>query len=48
MVYNWDRRTSNVKNQSYYVFRVVRTLKTEVAKYFIESGNTNYYELNYE
>jgi len=46
MVFNWDRRTSNVKNQSLYLFRVVRTLKAEVAKYFIESGNTNYYELN--
>ena len=45
MVYNWDRRTSNVKNQSLFLFRVVRTLKAEVAKYFMESGNTDYYEL---
>lgn len=47
MVYNWDRRTSNVKNQSYFLFKVVRTLKAEVARYFVESGNTNYYELKY-
>lgn len=45
MVYCWDRRTSNMKNQSLYLFRVVRTLKAEVAKYFVESGNTDYYEL---
>lgn len=44
MVFNWDRRTSNVKNQSLYILRIVRTLKAEVAKYFVESGNTNYYE----
>ena len=45
MVYNWDRRTSVMKNQSLYLFRVVRTLKAEVAKYFVESENTDYYEL---
>lgn len=45
MVFNWDRRTTNIRNQSLYVFRVVRTLKAQVAKYFIESGNTNYYEI---
>ena len=44
MVFNWDRRTSNVKNQSLYILRIVRTLKAEVAKYFVESRNTNYYE----
>ena len=48
MVYNWDRKTCNMKNQSLYLFRVARTLKSEVAKYFVESGNTNYYELCYD
>lgn len=44
MLFNWDKRTCNIMNQSFFAFSVVRTLKSEVAKYFVESGNTDYYE----
>lgn len=40
----WDKRISNVKNQSSYIFKATRTAKEELAAFIKKTGILDYFE----